>query len=363
MSEHEFKYTPSEAEPTSSSSHLTANEKRGIKKIGPTDEQWDEQIQYHRELQEGKEMSSVNEIYGHKFLSALKDVREGGKRLKKLQSLKAPKFTIEDEIQLQHKKLKDSIVSYNINLKLESEILQNLLHQFLESGQSAGTFISGLNLTEEEQKRYLLAMQQDAKNTGPREDNFTRESAKTLADIIKNRPDDELTLSQNALESLLTVYKNDFYNKEREIKSYIQERLPKIIDIILSEIKKYGISLDESLMQQKLQTLKVEILDPISAKRDGKLGDYFVKNHTIRVISTQDIAELEHVLTHELFHAVSGLLATAYNESEYATRETGAEEIKLGLSFGTGSYDGRSIYKRPNFTWLNEAVTESLTNS
>ncbi|PIR83175.1 hypothetical protein COU19_01905 [Candidatus Kaiserbacteria bacterium CG10_big_fil_rev_8_21_14_0_10_56_12] len=146
-------------------------------------------------------------------------------------------------------------------------------------------------------------------------------------------------------------------------KPFLEHELPALKREFTSTLpdlfKKYDIhenALEDPLA--KIATVGVRAVDEFSGHLEELGGGYHAWQH--RVIVSMDVLnagseEKRHVLDHELLHAASG--KHAYQLSDGGTYAYGA---RTGLHFYPTAWRDKGTYT-PRFAWLNEAVTERLT--
>ncbi|MCB9809266.1 hypothetical protein H6776_02595 [Candidatus Nomurabacteria bacterium] len=176
--------------------------------------------------------------------------------------------------------------------------------------------------------------------------------------FFANRSDDDI------LEML------KIYNQEIEdVRLIAQENIERISKKFKDRLKrfsqKYDITIDESLLDHKLQMVEYDVFDnyvgdqPYSNIPGKKGGDYDKSEHRVRIKMDSFGNVDEDVVQHENLHVVAGremnvsLIDLGFSKTEPIIE--GYSIPRQGLGFD------RRINRRGNeFTWLDEAITERI---
>ncbi len=147
------------------------------------------------------------------------------------------------------------------------------------------------------------------------------------------------SLSLPALVQVLEEHVRTVVLKEGEIASYFEKFKKAFIARLLKKIRSSEYPLDESIANERLQSVQCLVVDQITADLAEIWGDYSASMHCVRIAADISEGQRDATMTHELFHALHGQTET----------EPDTYEVKrMGFSFGP----------EHELDWLNEAVTE-----
>lgn len=155
---------------------------------------------------------------------------------------------------------------------------------------------------------------------------------------------------------------------EKRTKTFTQEAVvykEKVLAKLTSMIEFGRLPLEKEVLEERVRTLDVYIIDYLVASLGEKWGDYVSKVHIARIASSVPMTEVWRVFVHEVLHSVSGV-TDVMMVSENFPDITSVQTERLGLRFGQVIKSGRGPEQREkdtirlSFKWLNEALTESL---
>ena len=137
----------------------------------------------------------------------------------------------------------------------------------------------------------------------------------------------------------------------------VWENLPRIDQAI--EKGDFPVSLE--VAKERMKAVKFLAIDEISASLKEKWGDFVGRNHTVRFSSDIPQDQIYKVLTHEIFHAVSGQIEKLEYSPEYEDNPnlSSNEILKIGVQLNrVNFFTGTPL---EHLRWLNEALTEEAT--
>ena len=176
-----------------------------------------------------------------------------------------------------------------------------------------------------------------------------------FAKIASSRPSKGYKIPETMLLDMLLVHSDQEQGKQKKFINNINILKKEVRFLVMLAAGRIS-SVDIKIVQERISNLEIELLDPMEALIQERLGDYDPVLHQLRVSTDVEISGLKHILTHEYFHAISGLSESA--DVPLRWPELSSYDFqKVGLSLG------RTMKKRPgtpSFEWLNEAVTEQL---
>src|SRR3989344_2011022 len=161
-------------------------------------------------------------------------------------------------------------------------------------------------------------------------------------------------VSDNELEKMMDIHLS--INKARQEK--FNKRLPGYIEEfknrILEAMKNDSLPINPDLLESRIQETRVYLSDPLEIQTDIN-GTYMVDPGVIRVAPNLSEDSERHSVYHEFTHALSG--RTIIERKKNA--KTDIKHQRLGLRFL--ALDEKGEYTKKLFIWLNEAVTEDIT--
>lgn len=154
-------------------------------------------------------------------------------------------------------------------------------------------------------------------------------SIASLHSFIEQRRD-YFTKQANEREHMLDIYKSKF------------------IELAEFAISHQGLPLSKQQLHYRLDGVRIGYSDPWNIAQSGAIGEYHPESHSISVHIKQFDSDLQKTIFHELLHAISG--------QRLVTKQSDNNEHIVAKRVGLNTSQGNQRY------WLNEAVTESLTN-
>lgn len=135
------------------------------------------------------------------------------------------------------------------------------------------------------------------------------------------------------------------------------------LESLSSRLRLPKVDLPFSDIQRRLETLKLELFDPLLSNRYYEVPSYSCFSHAIFVNDDLPPQDYPVILRHELLHAAAGL-APVISRTTAASPSDEKVLDPLSQSFcweryGVVAWDG----KPESFQWLNEGVTEFLNQT
>lgn len=147
-----------------------------------------------------------------------------------------------------------------------------------------------------------------------------------------------------------------------EYTELVQELKQEFIDELPDVAAELNLPIDLEIARQRIEHINIAIIDPLvnvprSAIYRRNRGYYDFQTDKLAIdfdLFEQGRDFVKQVVTHELYHAISGQSAQTNDSGQM-------QEQRIGLIvLGVRSEDTKRVETR--FGWLNEAVTESITH-
>lgn len=198
--------------------------------------------------------------------------------------------------------------------------------------------ISNSTLWPEDSKRWLkaLALSNDSSDIS---------DTKVVLDEILRRPERVDDIDIKLWLPFLQEHAMHVLDKQKEFDRYFDDFKQRFSTRLQAKIQHGELPLNPQLAEERLNTLRMVVMDSWNAKLEEAWGDYDSQSHEARINYEIPDQEWESTMTHETFHALSGQSETIDLTGDNVTRS--------GL--------GISKYGAFRTRWLNEAVTEDLT--
>jgi len=155
--------------------------------------------------------------------------------------------------------------------------------------------------------------------------------------------DDELLIK------ILQNHSEVFLKKKEKFMSGLSERREVFLQRLQTFTKEKGIAVIPEDLQRKADELKFSFVDPLVISLEEVVGTYNPEEHHVRIAGNLKKGQVDHVVTHEVLHGVSG--QTILSSKGLFEDEGEISYQRVGLRINA---------KGNHFKWLNEGVTESL---
>lgn len=180
--------------------------------------------------------------------------------------------------------------------------------------------------------------------------------------VVKLAKGEKRHMPYGLVINFLERHENKITKKQEQILKKLEIFKKKIVELLREKSGKGILPIPDDVLMERLESLKIETLDDLSAKLSERWGDYVASTHTIRVSTGVPEEDLEDIYVHEIMHAISGQIEEreATDESSFLGRNILKSGVRCHEKIDSSS--GESIDAgSPSFSWLNEALTEQLT--
>lgn len=347
------------------------SKKNKVVSSGP---EWVERRRYDQEQGLGAEHHDPREILGLPILQSLEIMNRKGMAYERL---KAEYSSSELEIKIANTKesFSNQLVYLHKELtvlakakktgKVLNDIFPNALQNLLSSYFKTLDFealkdikkqfaLDSEDPADEEEERRLIDLLASIRPDKSREDLEKGSVITDLASYIQSRYAKGIHfLTEETLLPILEHHAQEIMTAEQEMQQKIEEYLPEIKALFKEKlVAQQGVISDE-LLEERLGTLKFQVVDYVWADFDDIYGDFNQATHTIRLRSDIPTKHTLSVLVHELMHALSGQVELADSMPSYEDVPglSVYDQVKVGMRFS----------KKNRTRWLNEAITEQET--
>lgn len=172
-------------------------------------------------------------------------------------------------------------------------------------------------------------------------------------------------LPDSLLESLTRTHQEKF----SEQNSVFQEKLPQLLSDFTSRVGAWissgAIPLTPEELEKRLSTAQYSLVDPLSHPPSDAFGTYNMEQDKVEIASpfVDDQTLLELATTHELFHVISGRTWTKKGGNRQTVSGLPALPQRVGLQLNRDKKSDSGSTYATRFLWLNEGVTQILTES
>lgn len=165
-------------------------------------------------------------------------------------------------------------------------------------------------------------------------------------------------LPNDLLEEMLRFHVAEFQRKSAEFRRQLPELISRFKSMVERAVLKGWLPVNVELLEKRIHNeINFMLYDNLTEPDNIMLGGYNIIEGIIKINSTLSESERENVIDHELTHVAISGRAIVKSETEGSSFGSVTIHQKFGLGFEN--------YKKPDqkliFTWLNEAVTESIS--
>lgn len=335
------------------------------------------------ELKKFKQGPEDSSIFGLELLKRWQFANKTGAVYERYMEIGMPEEFLKKQVESAKNLLPDEFAKLKKSIekvaKSDDKLVYSLFNSYLEQVDNIDEAAESLNFdykNDEEVEDFIgVEKEADPEIYGLARKRFI---ASEIADILtmqyKDNHGAEWNPEKQIFVNMLEFHAKDFIKKEKAIKEKVLSLKENLKTDLPAFIKKIGNPVSQKIIEERLEAVDVQVIDGLVASLTERWGDYSMASHTIRVASHVPDKKLNQVYTHEVMHALSGM-------SEMITSPSFEGFDNPEMSYLTGKRLGLSLkyhdeseflitdepekYKRleivrPDLSWLNEAVTESL---
>lgn len=213
---------------------------------------------------------------------------------------------------------------------------------------------------DEEYINSLLLNDQKASRDELEKKIITKELVDAFINNYRENDSDRFIPEKNLLD-FLRKHRDNILAKESIILSEVLKHKENIEHLLFEAIEKGDFPVSLEVAKERMKAVKFLAIDEISASLKEKWGDFVGRNHTVRFSSDIPQDQIYKVLTHEIFHAVSGQIEKLEYSPEYEDNPnlSSNEILKIGVQLNrVNFFTGTPL---EHLRWLNEALTEEAT--
>lgn len=168
------------------------------------------------------------------------------------------------------------------------------------------------------------------------------------------------TIPDDLFEEMLRFHLTEFKRKSTEFRKQLPELILRFKGKVKKAVLNGWLPANLELLEKRIHNeTNFMLFDELIEIYIKMLGGYNITEGIVKIKSILSESEWEKIIDHELTHvAVSG---RAIIKSKAKSSAFGPVTIHQNQKLGLGFDDYKRIDKKLIFTWLNEAVTESIS--
>ena len=334
------------------------------------------------EFSESNRLPSQNphSIFGLSLVEKAEYAKRRGALFAHHKEIKMPSVEVNSQVdsakRLVVEQTKSMQEEFGVLAQNEPEVLEDLLLEYFSTKSRLGDLEKKLGLDDsfdfisdgmssEESERLLNLV---IFSSGSR--NFNSRVRIIILKIIGGYKKGNYRLPDRQLIEMLTIHRDKVLMKAEKLEKDFPEFKKRVLDLLDKAIERGELPISKEYVAARLDKIDCTIIDSLTANLEDRGGSYYGGKHTISLSSGVPNDLKFKVFVHEIVHALSGQIRQEGSETDALDPDIiwrGVEKVGNRFNHFAKDFsiydvdDERAQTHRPNFRWLNEAITEDIT--